>query len=434
MAKRFRNSLMHQAGHDAAIVAQCRVINVNMVNWTVDVVSQFDRHHYSDIQVSSLYLHYDNGEGVYVMPEVGAQVMVTIPSDTSPPYVSAFLAPMSQAADATVSNPTTAVQTSSTGTQSADPNAASNAAAPSGTRSRGGAVPNPGNDASFAAGRYPANPGDIIMRGRDGNFAILHRGGVLSIGATEIAQRIYIPLGNKVMDVSGEFEHQNIGGSIHWGIQQGPSVKNPATECMETYRVFANDQFASIRVASGKVLHPVGEPDGETDNATDILYYEVAVASGGFKAVSGDLSDPGIRNQTVLRFFFDKVGNVFLRCAGTALFNFKKSLTLKIATDFNVSCKTMELQASDTAKVGGGSYTEITGATVKVSNGANQAVARMGDAVQVTPLAPDTLVMIANPQIQPPAPLMSGAPITFQVVSGSPWSGLITGGNPAFLA
>jgi len=175
---RFRTSFTSQAGLTAALFVTGTIANVNVVNWTVDVFSKYDRKRYFNIQVGSPYLHPNSGEGLYVMPEVGATVSICLPSDSAPPYVAAFLMPPETLPD----------------TATAD--------APAGTRSHG-AVSKNASDSSFYGGRPRAQPGDIWLKGRDGNFVILHRGGVLQFGASELAQRICIPLGNHVMDISG---------------------------------------------------------------------------------------------------------------------------------------------------------------------------------------------------------------------------------------
>jgi hypothetical protein len=55
--KRFpRTSMMHGVALDAAEMAQGRVFNVNLVNWTVDVVAQYDQRRWFDVQISSPYL------------------------------------------------------------------------------------------------------------------------------------------------------------------------------------------------------------------------------------------------------------------------------------------------------------------------------------------------------------------------------------------
>lgn len=451
-AKKFRNSMFTQAYQQPAVIMQCRVINTNMVNWTVDVVSQFDRHYFSDIQVLSPYLHYDNGEGIYVMPEVGAVCMVCIPSDTTAPFVAGYVAPMEQPAAEQLQNPndpSSATTTSVVGTQTIDPSQTTGSDAPNGTRSRGSnTVQYPASDAAFSAGRPAYNPGDIVMRTRDDNFVILHRGGVVSIGSTELAQRIYIPLGNKILDISGDYEHQNIGGSVSWGMQQGPQVDNPAVQNMETFRIFANDQYADIRVARGKVLNPIGEPNGDAGDTDDIanynlgdqsdsgiICYEVAVAqtqtagNGGFQAVSGDPSDNNVQQQQVLRFFFDANGGVFLRAAGNALFSFHQSLKIKVSDEFTLEADTVTIAASDSATLGGVNLTEISGNLVKFDAGEGLPAARQGDIVTIAPPPGCTISgTLSCPAMGIPPP---GQPVTLTIVSITPpLTGNITTGNP----
>ncbi len=91
--KSFRAGFTHGAGLDAALLVTGRVINVNLVTHTVDVRAQFERSTFYEIQVGSPYAHYSRGEGFEIIPDVGAQCVVTIPSDTAPPYVSSFLMP-----------------------------------------------------------------------------------------------------------------------------------------------------------------------------------------------------------------------------------------------------------------------------------------------------------------------------------------------------
>ena len=242
MPSRFRSSWTQVEGHEPAKIVQGRVMNVNLVKWTIDVAAQFDRKKYFNIQVSSPYLHHSNGEGIYVVPEIGCTAMVCIPSDSAPPFVLCFVMAHQ------------AIDDSSTD-------------APSGTSSHGTPTPN-ATDSSFAGGRPVAKLGDIWLRTRDDNFVILHRGGVLQLGATELAQRIYIPLNNQVMDVSENYSHHNAGGAITWGLQDGPSLSQFPCQYQHTMRVFANDQYADIRVSMGNVYTPMGDPDGGTAAST----------------------------------------------------------------------------------------------------------------------------------------------------------------------
>lgn len=425
MASRFWWSPTHSAGQDPSPVVSARVVNVNLRNWTVDVVTTFDRHFYRDIQVISPYLHYNNGEGFYVMPDLGAMCMVTIPGDSSPMYVSGFLAPMTSADAQQEPEGDTedAVTTDFFGDPSIDSGEVSGSDAIAGTRSRGATPAYPTVDARFDAGRPSAQTGTQYWRGRDGNFVILHRGGVLQIGASELAQRIYLPL-DKIFDVCKDYEFQNIGGCIRWGIQDGAPSDNPTVRNVQTYRVFANDRYADVRVTVGKV-NELGEPDGDAGERAGAeliqigknapIVCEVAVAAGGFDS-SGFPASSGTRNASTFRFLFDRDGKVLLRAAGKALFSFFDDLTIKTTKTLALSAKFMSFQSEGGIEFTGKSA-NLSAETVRLGSGTSP-VARMGDSVQVvisTALVTGTL---------------SGNPFTGTLTIGQTMNGVITGGNP----
>jgi hypothetical protein len=159
-----------------------RIINVNTRDWTVDVVTIYGDKRHLDIPVSSPYLHFINGEGIYSMPEAGAICWVCQPSDGlwARPFVMGFQPPVDE-------------RTSSvTGNQLGE----------------------------FAAGRPNLNPGDIMMRTRDENFLILRRGGVVQIGATPLAQRLYLPIDNIIRDMCGQYNMFNLAGEMTWTVDR----------------------------------------------------------------------------------------------------------------------------------------------------------------------------------------------------------------------
>lgn len=380
MSKRFpRTSPMHSAGNDAAEIVQARVVDVNMVNWTVDVVTQYDQKRYYEIQVASPYMHYNNGEGFSVMPEVGAVCMVCLPSDTAAPFILAFIMPHELINDASAED------------------------APAGTASHGQPQANP-TAASYAGGRPRAKQGDIWLRTRDENFVILHRGGVLQLGATPLAQRIYIPLNNSVVDVSGNYAHHNSSGTIAWGLQEGPSLEHYPSQYMHTFRVFADDKEADVRVTVGKVYTPAPEPDGDKGELDaisqlelgtlpdDPIIYEVVVAEKGFNTEDGSLASADVRNQTVLRFFFDRAGGTFLRCEGNVLIACHKRLMIKITKDFEIIGKeNMFITMEKDITINGKGSLSLLGGVVRLGQG-QRPVSASGDIVQIilpfTPLPP----------------------------------------------
>lgn len=392
---RFRSSWTHREGAVPAEVVQGTIFNVNFVNWTVDVVSQFDQKHYFDIQVGSPYVHPNNGEGLSIFPEVGAKCMVTLPSDSSPPYVSCFLMP---------------VEVTDLASEDAPAGTTSNASP--GASSSG---------ASFAGGRPIPKPGDMYLRTRDDNFVILHRGGVLQLGANELSQRLYIPMQSQIMDVSQNYAHHNAGGSIQWLIGEGPDGALP-TQYGHTFRVQANSEFADVRVRCGKVS-AMQEPPGELGNQTeidaeglgagdDVILYEVVVAKDGFNPVTGDLATGSVRDQSVFRFFFDRAGGTFLRCKGSMILSTKKRLTVRALEGIDIETGGQLTARADGMVIDGGSFVDIKGGSVRV-NGGTQPVAHLGAPVQV--ILPYTPL----PTPGPPVPLLL--------------TGFVKGGRPGCL-
>jgi hypothetical protein len=342
-------------------------------------LSSYDQKYYFGVQVGALYLHSYNGEGFYTMPEVGALCDLVLPSDSSPPYIGWFLAPSTIRTD--VGTPD----------------------APDGTNQHG-QPQNNATDVTFSAGRPRAKPGDMVWRGRDDNFVIMHRGGILQLGATPVCQRIYMPIGNLISDFSGRYQHQNPGGSISWGLQEGPSIVHSPTQYMHTFRVFADDQFADVRVAVGKVYAPTQEPDGDKGETValeqlgigtreeDPIIMEVSVAKNGFVGESGAVASPAVRNTNVFRFFFDRVGGTFLRAQGNVLISAKKKMTIKVEEDLTIEAKKgLKMSAAGDVNLGGKTVS-IQGDVIRLGQG-NTPMARQGDIIQV--IFPFTPMMAA---------------------------------------
>jgi hypothetical protein len=151
-------------------IETCRIINVNIEDWSVDCISEYSNKRFFDIQVSSPYFHIAGGEGIYVQPEAGAMCWVCVPSGGrfAAPFVMGFQSAHDESFD------------------------------------------------GFRGGRQTLNPGDIMLRTRDENFILLRRGGVVQIGATPTAQRFYIPIRNFIRDFCENYEMFTFGGDLTW--------------------------------------------------------------------------------------------------------------------------------------------------------------------------------------------------------------------------
>ncbi len=403
---KFRSSWTKPEGVFGTLVLECRVVNVNLPNWTVDCTSIFDRRRFFDIQVASPYMHPNNGDGIYCTPDVGAKCVVCIPSDGSAPFVMAFIMPPEQLplTKEELNNPQEAFATQ-----------------------RG---------STYAGGRKRPKMGDIVMRGRDGNFCILHRGGVLQFGATELSQRICIPLGNLMTDISENYNHFNTGGSVNWGIVQGSPDEGQETEYKHTFRVFAGDEFADIRASFGKIHEPVPEPIGDAGESSSMsqlgiatgapVTFEFCMAPGGFETDNGTPTDDA-RGGTKFKIQFDRDGGGMIRAEGSVTMRVKKSLWITADEDLKLRGKRQVLiesgEGSSFLRMTGSDAVELgTGGGVLTLNGGTKPVASVGSIVNIAITAPVPILAQVLPPPAPPSPgfIMSGAMFTGMVASGNP--------------
>lgn len=267
------------------------------------------------------------------------------------------------------------------------------------------------------------------MRGRDGNFVILHRGGVLQIGATELAQRIYVPLQNLVTDISQNYHHLNTGGSINWFLAAGESETNPPTILKETYRLLAGDAKATIRITKGLLKDFVPEPPAGAGSdlgqlgigTSQPIVWEVVIAPDGFDAESGAI-DSSTSKKTTLRYFFDEGGNAFMRCEGSVLLVIHNKLKLSVSDTIEIGTKkSFTLTAATTGRIDGGKSLELTAGVTKI-NGGTKPIATVGSLVEVRITVPLVGTSVAGgPVTIPPINPVTLQPQTIKgtVISGN---------------
>jgi len=348
-------------------VLQCVVVDINMRSWTVDVASKLLGRYWADVQAGSQYLHQYAGEGIYCMPEVGATCMLCLPTDMSGPFIMSYISP----GQTTVAGQSKdAREQGTTGKEYND---------------YSDRPPNKDVDYTYASNRPIAKPGDIVLRGRDGNRMILHRGGVLEIGAGELAQRIYVPLSNLITDVSERYEHHNVAGAIRWGMQP-LDYQDRETWWRQTFRVFADDKYCDVRVTCGNDRDIVKLPDGEKDDPTEKpICYEVALIpsgdSSGFKGVDGEVVGQS-HNQVKMLYRFDRKGNCLMRADGNTTLLVQKKLFVKVKGDFTLQANSINMTTTGDATLGADGVTNVKGSLVKLAGG-GVGVARQMDMVMI---------------------------------------------------
>lgn len=250
----FSGSGPSEASFSPVVIEDATVCDVNKNNYTVSVVTQHTSKRFDDIQCGLPYFHNKNGEGIYFLPEVGAVCKLCRSSDTTPPFIMCFIAVPS-------------VRESTDGT-------------PTRSTPAGGST----TDVSFKGKRLDLQPGDMALATRDENFVILRRGGVLQIGSTDLAQRIYIPINNFIHDVCENYTMDTLGGALRWNVER---VENdPGGNAPISY-VLALNEFAQDEKASIMVRHmPPGTTEGDSKNA-----WEVVVAKNKIDRQTGDYTD-----------------------------------------------------------------------------------------------------------------------------------------------
>jgi hypothetical protein len=280
--------------------------------------------------------------------------------------------------------------------------------APTGTTSRSGI--NVGTaTASFAGNRPRRKSGDIGFTGRDGNFVICHRGGILQLGGGLLSQRICIPLSNTIVDICENMTTHTDGGTMNWGLQPTADERLP-TGFMQSFRLFADNKYADMCIKASRVSDPIRVSDSfelEKDLAMGSIIYDVTIAPQGFETETGAVHDSSTLR---MRFSFDETGNTLLASKASLSIHFQKDIFVRTEGLFSLATKRVQVEATDGMVLNGGSLTHVKGSVVKLGPGASP-VAYQGSPVEI--LFPYT------PQM--------GAPTPFRV------PGFITLGRPGVL-
>ena len=292
---------MSESSWVPAVIETGRIMNVNIDDWSVDVVSEYANKRYFDIQVMSSYFHYANGEGIYVMPEIGAMVWICKPTQGrfGAPFILGFQSPFDT------------------------------------------------DNGNFRSGRQSLNPGDIMLRTRDENFIVLRRGGVVQIGATPIAQRMFIPIRNFIKDFCENYELHTFGGDLTWltdRTDQTTTGDSPTTFSLSAKRLASDPgQVAKLTVGShGQadptilklVIYDSGKEDAKPlitmvlDNLGDVTWTiekdwnVVAKGDINFESKEGDVSLKSDKGNMLLEAaktlsLISDTGDIDVTAAGT---------------------------------------------------------------------------------------------------------------------
>jgi hypothetical protein len=295
---------------EPATVQRARVLDVNTGDFTMVVSTEYTQKPLHGVSFATPYQHPNNGEGIYFMPEVGSVCWIMEPSDGGMPFAIAW----------------TVVED---------------------------------KKESYRGRKMDLNPGDIYLGTRDENHVLLRRGGVVEIGATPLAQRLYIPIDNVIRDLCANYFLQTLGGELSWtvGIPEGTRDGKRPTLLRLQAREFANDAGPIAQMQIGS--HGDGDPT--------ILSLDLC-----------ESGDQGAKVQVSL--VLEKTGDVALMAAG--------DVGWEIDGDVKVEATNVTLQAARIAKLVGGTEADVEGGIVNIkSTSGVVAINAQGGVVVTSPSA-----------------------------------------------
>jgi hypothetical protein len=299
-----------------------------MAHWTADVVTKNSQRQLIDLQWSNPYFHFAGGEGIFVMPEVGAMVKVCMPSD-GPPFILCFVTTFERE------------QTNSSDTDGS----AQTSLQPDSPQSQ----ENP-REVTYRSGRPKLEQGDIMLRTRDGNALWLHRGGVVEIGSTAISKRYYIPLLNTIRDICENYELASLAGELSWQVTRADQNPEGSAEAVFTLssRNFAQDKFATVFLRVGHV--------------DDTNRLKLIVAPNKINPKTGEVD-----GDAVFEFTINESGDLDCTAKGDANITVEGSLSQTVQGDASY-----EFQGNLTEGVSGDQSTTISGSHTLEANSSTE--------------------------------------------------------------
>ena len=174
------NTVQGQAreGLVAAVIQKGVVSAVDPDNYMMDVYAFVGKREFRRLPIPSLYAHPFAGEGIHVMPEVGAEVWVAIPSEGDVrPFVLLYQPPTDEFG-------------------------------------------------SMRGARPLLSPGDMVVVGRDGNAVRIRRGGVVEIESSPTCRTIYLPREGRIVTIAEGMTINTLAGSMEWYVGEPDELPN----------------------------------------------------------------------------------------------------------------------------------------------------------------------------------------------------------------
>jgi hypothetical protein len=267
------------------------VIEVDINNFTVTVAVEFVNKVLTGVAYASPYHHFNNGEGMYAMPEVGSLCWICEPSDGARPFIIGWAPAYS--------------------------------------------------NSGYRSNRKSLNPGDIYLGTRDENFLILRRGGVVQIGGGPLSQRLFLPVQNTIRDICENYSLESLAGSLEWIVDRQETTtdgKRPSRLKIKVRDKTSDKGYiAALQIGSHEddsAFSLVVNSSGEEGASTAVSLKLNKDGSIEWKATSGlTLSLDGDLD-------IEAVGQVSIKAGG--------SMSLESSADLNVKGAQVEISFDST--------------------------------------------------------------------------------------
>lgn len=278
-------------GIKAAVIQHGKVVDVDIDRYTLTVSTEFTKKIVSDISFATPYQHAANGEGIYVMPEVGSLVWLCEPSDGGMPFVLAWSSAQSEG--------------------------------------------------DYKARKRDLNPGDIFLGTRDENFLILRRGGIVQIGGGPLSQRLYLPVNNAIRDFCENYHLSTLGGDLEWSVQRSETDtdgKRPASLTLSA-RQYANDKNPIAQLK-------IGSHEGDDPTILTLVVKESPGDGAATKISLSLLKDGTVRWDVQKDVFWIVKGKMDVSVTSDVTVKTQASMTLEALTPFQAKGATATLEAT----------------------------------------------------------------------------------------
>ena len=344
------------------IIQYGRVIDVDVDNYTVSVVTEFAMKPFTGIPFATPYQHYNNGEGIYFMPEVGSMCWICEPSDGKRPFVVGWAAASSKG--------------------------------------------------DYTSGKMQLNPGDIYLGTRDANFMILRRGGVVQVGGGPLSQRLFLPVQNTIRDICENYSLQTLGGELSWSVgrtQETTDGKAPTSLVLEA-REYSNDPnpVAILSIGShGSDSSPIMDLSIRTSSEDNA---EVSISVSMTKAGKVEME---------IKDDFAFIGH------GAYSVSVDKEMSLSSTNDMSLESKSgkVTIKSASEMSVQGGSSTTVSGVD-SVSISSPNIYLGGENIAKASAVLGDALIAWLSSHTHPVPGVTVGTGSTTSAVSASPTTGI----------